>query len=59
MNDKLAYYQSPVTKYIVFTICAVVLINLLRKTLLEVSGCKTAQDNAIKAYQTYEQFNRK
>jgi hypothetical protein len=57
MSEKLAFYQSEPTKYIVFTICAIILIQLLRTVFLEISGCETARNNAIKAYNTYEKLS--
>lgn len=58
MSKELSFYTAEPTKYIVFTICAFILIQLLRKTILEISGCESARNNAEKAYKHYKKFSR-
>ena len=42
------YHASP-TKYIIFTICAVILIRVLHNVAISLSGCNNFRDNASKA----------
>jgi hypothetical protein len=42
------YYASP-TKYIIFTICAMILIRVLHNVAISLSGCNNFRDNASKA----------
>lgn len=50
MSEQLAFYKAEPTKYIVFTICAVILIQLLRKVFLEISAIEAVHGNTAKIY---------
>jgi hypothetical protein len=61
----VSIYHATVTKYIVFTICAVILIHVLHNTIKSLSNCNTFRDNATKAiefggeaYHTYQSFQK-
>lgn len=53
MNDSMkvgvSLYHGQPTKYIVFTICAIVLIRVLHTVLMSLSGCTDFNKNASKA----------
>ena len=42
------YHASP-TKYIIFTICAVILIRALHNAIISLSGCNNFRANALRA----------
>jgi hypothetical protein len=61
MKEVFLIYNSKPTKYIVFTICAIVLLNVLQRFILSLSDCGNVKENASKAvefggqaYDTYQ-----
>ena len=45
----ISVYHATPTKYVVFTICAVILIRVLHDTIKSLSDCKNVRENASKA----------
>lgn len=45
----MSVYHATPTKYIVFTICAVILIRVLHDVITSLSSCNNVRENASKA----------
>lgn len=61
----MSVYHATPTKYIIFTICAVVLIQVLHDVIGSLSNCKNVRENASKAielggkaYNTYQKVQQ-
>jgi len=50
----MSIYHAKTTKYIVFTICAVILIRVLQNVIISLSGCNNFRENASRAVEFSE-----